>query len=76
MSAAVWSVVISGISGALAWCTFVAKLLWNFRGNWDQTNSTLVQLKDQISRLGETDRALEQRLERHLTWHDTHSARW
>ena len=71
MSAAWAGVAISGIGGFLAWCSFVARLLWNFRGNWDKTNSTLQQMAGQISRLAETDKALEQQLQRHLDCHDS-----
>jgi hypothetical protein len=58
--------------GGLTWATFVANLLWNFRGKWDDTNAQLAGLSRQIAELAKRDNAIEQRLERHLDWHDKH----
>lgn len=46
-----------------AWLTFVAKLLWDFRGRWDDTNSKLEVLAGQ-------DKLIEQKLDLHIAWHD------
>jgi len=72
MSTAQWTLVLTAAGGSLTWATFVARLLWIFRGRWDETNSTLSTLKDRITDLHSRDTAIEQRLERHLEWHDRH----
>ena len=72
MDAAWWTVSIMGGTALAGWCTFIARLLWNFRGKWDETNAALTGLRDKISALAERDAAIEMRLERHLDWHDRH----
>lgn len=70
MTAAQWTVVLMAAGGGLTWATFVARLLWNFRGKWDETNSTLTGMRDKIAELAARDAQLERRLERHLSWHE------
>ena len=69
MSTAQWTVVLMATGGGLTWATFIAGLLWKFRGKWDETNLTLQGMRDKITDLAEYDRKLEGRLESHLAWH-------
>jgi hypothetical protein len=72
MNSAWWSVGIIGAGGVMTWATMIIKLMWNFRGKWDDTNAQLAALANQVAALGNRDNAIEQRLERHLDWHDKH----
>ncbi len=69
MSVAQWTVVLMATGGGLTWATFIARLLWLFRGKWDDTNATLAGLKDKIAELAARDAAMERKLDQHLTWH-------
>lgn len=57
-------------AGAMTWATLIIRLLWNFKTKWDQTNTELADMRKCITELGATDRTIEDRLERHLAWHE------
>lgn len=64
--------VLTGMSILMAGVLYSLRVLWNIRGSWDRTNSELKRLVDKIQDGHERDERLEQRLERHLDWHDKH----
>ena len=69
-SPAVWvPLTIAFGTGACTWATLMIRLMWQFRGKWDDTNSSLARMTDQIRDLTTRDATLEDRLQRHLDWH-------
>lgn len=64
--------VLTGLSFVMAAILWALRVLWNIRGSWDRTNSELHRLVDRVGDMAERDNRLEQRLERHLEWHDKH----
>ena len=64
-----WTVVLMGVGGTLTWASFIAKLLWDFRGKWDETNAKLADLAGR-------DLLIEQKLDLHLAWHDRSCQNW
>jgi hypothetical protein len=70
MSAIGWASFLIGGGGALGWATFIARILWGFRGRWDATNGELRSLQDEMKRSALERSRIEHRLDRHLDWHD------
>ena len=58
-----WAVILTVLGGAAAWAGVIVRVLWTFRGKWDETNATLATLAAQ-------DKRLEDELRRHLDWHE------
>jgi hypothetical protein len=70
---AVWvPLLIAFATGACTWATLMIRLMWQFRGKWDFSNAQLARVAERITELAASDSRIEQRLERHLDWHDRH----
>ena len=60
---------IAFATAASTWATLMIRLMWQFRGKWDDTNGALRRMTEQIADLTARDRDLETRLQSHLDWH-------
>lgn len=69
MNAGWLAAIVAAVTACAGWLVAILRLLWTIRGRWDETNATLLAVKDEIKNLREQDSRLEKRLHSHLSWH-------
>lgn len=62
--------ILTGFSIVFTGMGMVVRALWRIRGSWDETNGKLGTLVDRVTTLAERSDRTEDRLERHLEWHE------
>ena len=70
MNATEWTLILTGVGGALTWASYIARIMWGFKSKWDETLSRLGNMDSRLTSLSEHVQHTDQRLERHLDWHD------
>ena len=66
----VWvPLVIAFVTWSGAWAAFIVRLMWRFRGKWDDASSQLNQMSRQLRDLNNRAAQIEKRLQQHLDWH-------
>ena len=70
MSPAVWvPFAVAFLTAACTWATLMIRLMWQFRGKWDDTNGQLTRMTERITELANRDQLIEHKLQQHLDWH-------
>lgn len=69
MSSGWVAALVAAVGLGVGWLTFIARLLWTFRGKWDETNA-------QLDKLASRDALIEQKLDLHIAWHESSCQNW